>query len=69
MRVERAGDLVFVSYFMIDWNREKQSASGRQCTQCGREMNSLEATVRTESPGYEGLVCHNCKRVTWVRRG
>jgi len=31
-------------------------------------MNVIEAIVGGQQVGYEGLVCHECKRVTWVRR-
>ena len=58
---------MFVTYFMVDWKEEKVRPSGRLCTECGNEMGSLEANVGAGQTAFEGLVCHNCKRLVWLR--
>jgi len=68
VRVARAGDLMFATYFMVDWKKEKAGPSDQRCAQCGSNMGRLEASVDEGGAGYEGLVCHSCKRLTWVRK-
>lgn len=68
MKVGSAGDLMYVTYFMVRWDEEKESPSDRACVECGSMMGRLEAHVREGDARYEGLVCHNCKRLTWVRK-
>ena len=67
MKVERAGDLMFVTYFMVNWKEERVSPSGKNCAECGRGMGRVEATTSESKSTYEGLVCHNCKRLVWLR--
>jgi uncharacterized protein with PIN domain len=68
VKIERAGDLMFVTYFMVDWKGERVSPSLERCTECGNGMESLEAVVDESGMKYEGLVCHNCKRLVWLRK-
>lgn len=68
MNVERAGDLVYVTYFMVNWKEERETPSDQQCTECGKSMGRLEASVDEGGARYEGLVCHSCKRLTWLRK-
>ena len=67
MKVETAGDLVYRTYYMVNWKDETQAQTAQPCTECGREMSRIEADVGGRRGAYEGLVCHSCKRVTWVR--
>ncbi len=59
---------MYVTYFMVKWEEETLSPSGQRCAECGREMDKLEAVVGDSDASYEGLVCHSCKRVLWVRK-
>ena len=68
MRIERAGDLMFVTYFMVNWEKEATVPSGRKCAECRREMGGLEAVVGSGEVEYEGLVCHSCKRLLWMKK-
>ena len=68
VKVERAGDLAYVTYFMVNWNEEKASPAEQRCAQCGSNMVRLEASVGEGKESYEGIVCHGCKRLTWVRK-
>jgi uncharacterized protein with PIN domain len=69
VKIERAGDLIYVTYFMVNWKEEKEGPSDRRCAECGKSMGRLEATVGEGEMNYEGLVCHNCKRLIWLRNG
>jgi uncharacterized protein with PIN domain len=69
MKVERPGDLIYLTYFMIDWEEVRQSPAERPCLQCGQQMSKLEASVGKGNLSYAGLVCHGCKRILWVRQG
>lgn len=59
---------MFVTYFMLDWGEEKESPSDRSCAECGNKMGSVEASVGEGGGSYEGLVCHRCRRLTWLRK-
>jgi len=59
---------MYVTYFMVNWKEEKEGPSGQRCTQCGGTMGRLEASVGNGEGVYEGLVCHSCKRLVWVRK-
>jgi uncharacterized protein with PIN domain len=69
MKVERAGDLMFVTYYMVRWDEELQFSSREACAGCRNQMKRIEAEVGEKGLGYDGLVCHNCKRIVWVRNG
>lgn len=69
VKVEHPGDLMYLTYYMINWEDARQSPSEQRCLQCGRPMQRVEAEVVREGLRYEGLVCHVCKRVLWVRQG
>jgi len=69
MKIERSGDLIFWTYHMVNWGKVVQTKSDQRCVQCGGQMNAVEAVGDEKGLVYEGLVCHNCKRVLWVKRG
>jgi hypothetical protein len=69
VRVDKAGDLIFMTYFMVDWKRAKQEPSEMKCAQCGGLMNKVEPVVDTAGRKYDGYVCHVDKRVIWARAG
>ncbi|HYC12040.1 MAG TPA: hypothetical protein VEC02_05200 [Nitrososphaerales archaeon] len=67
MKVERADDLVFWTYYIIDWGKVEQSPSGKACVQCGGPMAKVGPVEDAKGSKYEGLACHGCKRVIWVK--
>lgn len=67
MRIEKAGDLIFWTYFMIDWSKVEQSMSDQKCAECGEPMKKAEPAVDAKGQKYDGYVCHRDKRVIWVR--
>ncbi len=67
MRVEKAGDLIYLTYFMIRWDKVKQTPSDQKCSECGNPMNKAEQAVDSKGQKYDGYVCHTDKRVIWVR--
>lgn len=60
---------MYLTYFMINWRDAEQSRAEEHCMQCSRQMSKLEVLVGKENLIYAGLVCHNCKRVLWVKSG
>ncbi len=69
MKIEKAGDLVFWTYHMVDWGKVKQTPSQTRCVQCGGRMMDVEPVEDSAGSRYAGLVCHACKRVLWVKEG
>jgi hypothetical protein len=67
VRIEKPGDLIYMTYFMVDWNQISQTPSGQSCVQCGRQMARAGPVSDAKGDGYYGLVCHSCKRVIWAR--
>ena len=63
MESDDSHDLIFKTYFMVDWNKVKQAPSDDACVRCGRPMLKVEPLVAD----YGGRVCHNCKVVFWVK--
>ena len=69
MRVEKPGDLIFLTYYMVDWNKTRQEPSDLRCAQCGGPMNKVEPVVVEAGRRFDGYVCHSDKRVIWVKAG
>lgn len=69
MRIESSSDLIFLTYYMMEWGKVKQSKSNNKCVQCGSEMNYIEDVIDRKGNVYGGLVCHKCKRVIWFKKG
>lgn len=67
MKVKDGGDLIYMTYFMIDWTKVKQEESDVRCADCGNPMNLAEPAVDGKGQKYDGYVCHRDKRVVWVR--
>jgi len=67
VKIERSGDLIFWTYFMVNWDKVKQSPSDQKCVQCGRAMNRVEPVRDSKGLEYDGYVCHEDKRVVWTR--
>jgi len=69
MEIDNAGDLIHYTYYMLDWNSVKQiQSSDDRCTTCGGPLNRLEIVRDKKGKEFEGIVCHRCKTVLWVRR-
>jgi len=67
LKIENASDLVFWTYYMIDWGRVEQGRSDKPCTQCGRLMNTVERVSDKKGQAYDGLVCHHCRTLLWLK--
>ena len=67
MRVDNAGDLIYWTYFMVDWEKVGQVPSDQKCAQCGKIMLKVEPAVDPKGASYDGYVCHDDKRLVWVR--
>ena len=42
MEIDDAGDLIFQTYYMVDWGKVGQSPSEDKCVSCGRPMMKVE---------------------------
>ena len=69
MRIERSSDLIYWTYFMIDWGKTEQYLSEQKCMQCGGPMKRVEPVTDKKGVSFDGLVCHSCRRVIWARTG
>jgi len=67
MKVERAGDLIFWTYFMIDWKKVQQTPSDQICSECGSQMNRAEQATDSKGQRFDCYVCHTDKRVIWLK--
>ena len=67
MKIDQAGDLIHLTYYMMDWNKAKQESSDRTCQECGQKMNKVDAVVDARGSKYDGYVCHQNKILIWVR--
>jgi DNA-directed RNA polymerase subunit RPC12/RpoP len=67
VEVKSAGDLMYFTYFMVDWAKVKQSDSDIPCTTCGGKMMVGDRAVDLKGNKYDCYVCHVDKRVVWVK--
>ncbi len=67
MKTGLPGDPIYWTYHMVEWGRMKQNPSDQKCVQCGGKMSKVEDVTDRKGNPYDGLVCHTCKRVLWVR--
>lgn len=68
MEIDDAGELLFRTYYMMDWKTVPQTSSGRLCVRCSGEMKEVGPVRDKKGLIYEGLVCHNCKAIFWLKR-
>jgi hypothetical protein len=59
---------LYLTYFMLDWDKVQQSPCDQKCAECGGAMSKTEPVVDSKGLEYEGYVCHLDKRVVWLRR-
>jgi len=67
MKVENAGDLVYWTYYMIDWRKVSQVPSDQNCAECGQLMKKGEQAIDPKGNRFDCYVCHNDKRVIWLK--
>lgn len=67
MEIDEAGDLIYYTYYMVDWDKVKQVPSGEVCVSCRGKMYHIETIRDKKGRAYEGTVCHSCKTVLWVK--
>jgi len=58
---------MFLTYFMVNWDKIEQRQSDQKCTQCSGPMNKTEEVIDQKGLRFEGYVCHADKSVIWVR--
>ena len=69
MDIDDAGDLIFQTYYMMDWMKAVQTPSEDRCVTCGRPMMKVESVRDRRGASYEGRVCHGCKALFWLKEG
>jgi len=67
LKIERSSDLIYYTYYMVDWGKVEQRPSSRKCLQCGSVMKEVEPVRDSKGATYDGFVCHSCKQVLWVK--
>jgi hypothetical protein len=67
LKVDRADDLIFWTYFMIDWKKVEQTPSDQECSECGHPMSKAEEATDSKGQKFDCYVCHVDKRVIWLR--
>ncbi|MDE1858728.1 MAG: hypothetical protein KGI26_06665 [Thaumarchaeota archaeon] len=60
---------MWLTYFMVNWDEVGQVVSDQRCTDCGGPMKKTEPFIDAKGLSYEGYVCHQDKRVTWLKVG
>lgn len=68
MDIEDASDLVYYTYFMLDWTKVRQAPSETTCVSCGGPMLEVGPVTDRRGRTCDGRVCHHCKTVLWIRR-
>ncbi len=68
MEIKDARDLIYYTYYMVDWTRAMQTQSQARCVSCGGPLYEVEVARDEKGQEYDGTVCHTCKTVLWVRR-
>jgi hypothetical protein len=69
LKIDDAAELIFRTYYMMDWSKVKQSQSDQSCVTCGGRMMKAEPFTDKKGLEYDGFVCHACKTVFWLKRG
>lgn len=59
-------ELIYWTYYMLDWKSIKQEASTKRCVKCGSKMSRILGFKNEKGRDYEGLACHSCKTVIWI---
>ena len=67
MEIDDARDLIYYTYYMVKWSEVKQVQSSEICVSCGNNMYHIETVRDKKGQAYAGTVCHECKRLLWIR--
>jgi len=67
MKVKNSSDLMLWTYYMIDWKNVVQILSDQKCNQCGEPMKKGEQAVDQKGNRFDCYVCHNDRRVIWLK--
>ena len=68
MEIEDSSSLVYMTYYMMNWEQVSQSPSTTICASCGGAMMAVEPARDKKGLVFDGLVCHKCKTILWSRR-
>ncbi|MDA4132028.1 MAG: hypothetical protein OK454_02745 [Thaumarchaeota archaeon] len=68
LEIDEAGELLFRTYYMMDWATITQVGADRLCVTCGGEMKKAGPVQDKKGLVYEGIVCHKCKTIFWLKR-
>jgi uncharacterized protein with PIN domain len=68
LEIDEAGELLFRTYYMMDWATTTQVGTDRLCVSCGGEMKKVEQVRDKKGLVYEGIACHKCKAIFWLKR-
>lgn len=66
--MEAANDPVYLTYYMMDWKKVPEVLSEDRCITCGKPMFRVEPITTVKGIVYEGLVCHDCKCLYWIKK-
>ncbi len=69
MEIDDAGELIFQTYYMVDWKSTLQKEAEARCITCRGAMAKVGPVRDKKGLVYEGLACHNCKSIFWLKRG
>lgn len=67
MEINDAAELLYYTYFMVDWKSMEQRPTDAGCLTCGGAMLSVEVRDK-KGLEYTGRVCHRCKTVFWIKK-
>jgi len=68
LEIDDAGELIFHTYYMIDWRTTPETAAEKHCITCGGAMMKVGPVRDKKGLVYEGFVCHGCKSIFWLKR-
>jgi uncharacterized protein with PIN domain len=68
LEIDDSSDLIYQTYFMVNWAKTKQTPSQTRCVSCGGAMMDVEPARDKKGVVFDGIVCHKCKTLLWTRR-
>ena len=68
MEIDDSAALFFYTYHMMDWGTVSQEPSETRCISCGEKMMDVGPVRDKKGVVFDGLVCHSCKTILWVRK-
>jgi hypothetical protein len=67
LNIEDTSELIYVTYYMIEWDKVKQELSEMKCVECGNALYETEYFEDKRKKRFRGMVCHKCRRVLWLK--